>query len=207
MFITFEGVEGCGKTTLLHTLAARFADAGRSVTTAREPGGTATGERIRAIFLEPGIALDPLAEALLINASRAHLMSEVIRPALARHEDVLCDRFTDSTLAYQGFGRGLNLETVQRICDAATDGRVPDLTFLIDVPVEIARRRLVARLEALHEAQDRVEQENTAFHEKVRAGYLQLSMIYSQRIRTLDGRKSADELAQDAMEALSAHIS
>lgn len=206
MFITFEGVEGCGKTTLLHTLAARLTDSGRSVTTAREPGGTATGERIRAIFLEPGIALDPLAEALLLNASRAHLMSEVIRPALARHEDVLCDRFTDSTLAYQGFGRGLNLETVQRICDAATDGRVPDLTFLIDVPVEIARQRLLARLEASHEAQDRVEREDNSFHEKVRAGYLQLSMIYSQRIRTLDGRKSAAELADDAMEALAAHI-
>jgi len=142
MFISFEGIEGSGKSTLLCGVASRLLAAGRDCVTTREPGGTAPGDAVRRLFLDSDLDVNPLAEVLLINASRAQLLADVIRPALAQGRIVLCDRYIDSTLAYQGYGRELDLAAVRGICDLATGGLYPDATFLVDVSVETSRRRV-----------------------------------------------------------------
>src|SRR5215469_10178011 len=146
MFITVEGIEGCGKSTLLAGLSERLRDRGGEIIVTREPGGTPVGDAIRQIFLHKPVEPVPLAEAFLINAARAQHVSEVILPALDRGATVLCDRFVDSTLAYQGYGRGLDLTLLRSICDAATGGLQPDLTVVLDVPVSISRERLRERM-------------------------------------------------------------
>src|ERR1700738_4150564 len=136
-FISFEGPEGGGKSTQIHRLAAALAEQGHAVWTTREPGGTRAGEMIRPLLLGPKAgALSAWAEALLFTAARAQLVDEVIRPRLHRGELVLCDRYSDSTLAYQGYGRGIDLETLRRLQVEATGGLSPDLTLLLDLPVE-----------------------------------------------------------------------
>ncbi len=163
----------------------------------REPGGTPAGDAVRAIFLQPGMRLDPRAELLLINASRAQLVDEIIRPALARETAVLCDRYVDSTLAYQGYGRGLPLETVQNVCAAATGGLMPDLTLLVDVSTETSRSRLAERGRAV----DRIEHEDGAFHRRVREGFLELAKRDSRVVR-IDGERPAGAVIDAAMAAL-----
>lgn len=201
MFVTFEGIEGSGKSTLAASVAQALASAGREVVVTREPGGTPLGEAVREIFLRPGLAVGPMAEALLINASRSHLVSEVIKPALARGKDVLCDRFVDSTLAYQGYGRGLPLELLRVMCAGAAEGLEPDLTLLIDVPYDVSRSRLRGR----GSRTDRVEAEDVAFHERVRGGYLELARSDS-RIVAIDGTRPPRDVFDAAMAALSAKI-
>lgn len=147
--------------------------------------------------------MTPLTEAFVVNASRAQLLSEVIEPALARGDWVLCDRYFDATYAYQGFGRGLAYETLRTLVAAATLGRVPDLTLLVDVPVEISRSRVAARAAATRVAIDRLEREDVAFHERVRAGYLALARE-DARIVTLDGTRSSDELRARATQIVRA---
>ncbi|GAC1442129.1 MAG: dTMP kinase [Vulcanimicrobiaceae bacterium] len=165
--------------------------------TTREPGGTALGNRLRAVFVEPDVSMTPLAEAYVVNASRAQLMAEIVEPALARGAWVLCDRFSDATYAYQGFGRGLGYDTLRALVDGATGGRIPNLTLLVDVPVEVSRSRVAARAAAAHVAIDRLEREDVAFHERVRAGYLALARD-DERIATLDGTRPPEEVAKVA---------
>jgi dTMP kinase len=193
MFVSLEGIEGSGKSTLLDAIATRLRSGGRAVTTAREPGGTRVGDAVRAIFLEPDLRLPPLTEALLINASRAALVDEVLRPALARGDTVVCDRYTGSTLAYQGYGRGLDLAMLGGMCDAATVGLEPNLTLFVDVPLEVSRERVRARGRL-----DRMEREPAEFYARVRGGYLALAAD-DARWRVLDGTLSEAALIDSAI--------
>ena len=175
MFVVIEGIEGSGKSTLHKGLVERFGVEGREVVATREPGGTATGDAIRSIFLDRTLTIGVLTEALLVNAARAQHVAEVIRPALAENRLVLCDRFTDSTLAYQGYGGGLELASLQRLCDEATQER----SYVLD----------------------RVESQDAAFHERVRRGYLELAK--SARHQVLDGTLPRDGLLEDAWNFIS----
>jgi dTMP kinase len=140
-----------------------------------EPGGTALGSALRSVFLDPAARIDPRAESLLLNASRAQLVAEVIRPALERGAVVICDRFFDSTLAYQGYGRGVPLDDLRALIGYATGGIVPDVTFLLDVPLRVSTERAAEREAATGRSADRLEQESPGFHERVRAGFLDLA--------------------------------
>jgi dTMP kinase len=197
MFITFEGIEGSGKTTLLAAIDQHFRTATREVTTTREPGGTAVGDAIRALFLEPALRPEALTEALLVNASRAQLVAKVIEPALERGEVVLCDRFIHSTLAYQGYGRGIDLGLLRSLCDAATGRLVPAMVFLLDIPVAISRERIAARCLPA----DRLENESLAFHESVRSGFLELAAADAS-IRVLDATQPPAAVLAAALRSL-----
>ena len=202
MFVTFEGIEGSGKTTLLRGVARSLRANGRDVIETREPGGTPLGDRVRAIFLDRTLIIAPLAEALLLNASRQHLMSDVIEPALRAGSIVLCDRFVDSTLAYQGFGRGLDLDMLRQLSEAAAGGRQADMTFFVDIPVALSRERVALRERDDGHPQDRLDREDDAFHERVRAGYLALAKANPQRIQVLDGSLPQPALLTKALDAL-----
>jgi dTMP kinase len=197
-FIVVEGIEGSGKTTLLASLADCLRASGRDVFVTREPGGTALGNAVRAVFLDRSIPIDPLTEALLVNAARAQHVSEAIAPALRAKRTVLCDRFVDSTLAYQGYGRGLDGTFLREVCDAATGGVEPDITLLIDVPIAVSRARTQARERAV----DRVESEDDAFHERVRGGYLKLAALPAHCL--LDGTLAQGQVLERALQALRA---
>ena len=193
-FIAFEGGEGCGKSTQ----AARFAESVGALLT-REPGGTAVGERVRRILLDPDVdGLSPRAEALLMAAARAQHVDEVIAPALDAGRDVVTDRFTGSSLAYQGYGRGLDVAAIERLSDWATDGLVPDVVVLLDVPPEEARGRRA--LEG--RGPDRLEAEDTAFHERVAAGYRALAEADPRRWLVVDGVGTVDEVAERVRAAI-----
>ena len=196
-FITFEGGEGCGKSTQIRLLASRLKEAGREVLLTREPGGTALAERIRGLVREE--SADPpnaRAETLLFLASRAQLVANVIRPALEAGTWVLCDRFSDSTLAYQGYGRGLDLETLCRLNAFATGGLVPDRTILLDVPPEVATARMRARERLTHDAADRMEKAGEAFHLRLREGFLRLAAEDPGRIALISAAGSVEEVAE-----------
>jgi dTMP kinase len=178
MFFVLEGSEGTGKSTLLLGLSERFRQEGYDPLVTREPGGTPLGDAVRRIFLDRSSAIDPLAEALLVNAARAQHVSQLIRPALESGKVVLCDRFVDSTLAYQGYGRGVDLTTLRAICDAATAGLEPSLVLVLDAPLDVSRARTLAR----GEDADRIEAEHDRFHERVRAGFLELARAPGHRV-------------------------
>ena len=197
MLVTFEGIEAAGKSTLIAALASDLSARGDVVLVTREPGGTPLGDSLRGVFLDPTFRIDPIAEVMLINASRAQLVAEVIAPALKERTVVLCDRFFDATVAYQGYGRGLDVEAVLEICLAATHRIAPDLTFLIDLPVEVSRSRVRARGGA-----DRLEREGDAFHQAVRDGYVALAARFANRFVVLDGTQPEEALAAAAREAL-----
>jgi dTMP kinase len=188
MFITFEGVDGSGKSTQARLLAEQLRAEERQVLETREPGGTELGERVRELILAGG-SLAPWAEALLFAAARAQLVDEVIRPALARGEHVLVDRYIDSSLAYQGLARGLGVERVLEVNLAATGHLLPDRTFLIQVPLEQAARQR-------GDDPDRIEREGDDFVERVDSAYRDLAGIFAQRIVTVDGSKPASEVAK-----------
>jgi dTMP kinase len=198
IFITFEGSEGCGKTTQFERLARRLeaADAGRPVARFREPGGTALGEEIRRLlkWTAPAWSILPEAELLLFAASRAQLVRAAIEPALARGEIVLCDRFLDSTTVYQGVARRLAAADVAAINRFAAGGRQPDLTFLLDLPANAARARVLARGGPSGEPADRMDQELPPFYEQVRAGYLALAEACPDRIIVIDAALPIDEI-------------
>ena len=183
-FITLEGPEGAGKSTHLKALAEKLKARGIPVLTTREPGGTLLGELVRKIlqFNEAGEAPVPTAELLLFLASRAQLVHNVILPALERGEWVLSDRFCDSTFAYQGYGRGMNLDELRAINAFATQTLMPDLTLLLDIPRDESRQRVAAR----QEQADRFEQERDAFHVRLAEGFRQLAEQEPQRIRRID---------------------
>ncbi|MCC6501548.1 MAG: dTMP kinase [Deltaproteobacteria bacterium] len=189
-FITFEGIEGCGKSTQLSLLKTRLEKGGRAVLGVREPGGTLLGEQVRSVLLnttEEGI--DPWAELFLYEACRAQLVAKVIRPALIEGKVVLCDRFYDSTLAYQGFGRGLDREKIAGLNTLATGGLVPDLTILVDCAEDVGLKRAWSRINAASGAkEDRFEKEDAAFHSRVREGFLEIARGAS-RVRVVDGSR------------------
>ncbi|MEA2635539.1 MAG: dTMP kinase [Chloroflexota bacterium] len=194
-FITFEGPEGSGKSTQIHRLAAALAEQGHAVWTTREPGGTRTGETIRPILLGPQAGpLSPWSEALLFTAARAQLVEEVIRPRLDRGELVLCDRYSDSTLAYQGYGRGIDLKTLRRLQSEATGGLSPDLTLLLDLPVETGLDRIPRK------AKDRLDRETIAFHQRVYGGYHEMAALEPGRWRQVDASRDPDEVASRVLE-------
>lgn len=191
MFITFEGGEGCGKSTQLRLLATRLQSAGFAVRALREPGGTEAGEAIRAILLHPDHAgLDARAELLLYEAARAQLVAEVIEPALSAGEVVLCDRFFDSTTAYQGYGRGLELDQIDTLNAAATGGINPDLTILLDIDPVTGLER------ATRHGADRLESEDISFHQRVREGFLAIAASHRDRVRVIDASGTVDEVAE-----------
>ena len=182
MFITFEGIEGCGKTTQARLLAAALEERGIATLLTREPGGSAIGEQIRAVVLDTrNEGMDPMAEALLYVASRAQFVAEVVRPALAAGCTVICDRYADSTLAYQGYGRGLDLGTLMTLNRIATGGLTPNVTVLLDLLVAEGLRRRWRE-----GAVNRLDAAGTAFHERVRNGYHALAEAEPRRWRTID---------------------
>ncbi len=188
MFVTFEGLDGSGKTTQIELLRSRLDAEGREVVTVREPGGTEVGEAIRQVVLE-GPDMEPWPEAALYAAARAQVVAEVIRPALDRGADVLCDRYVDSSLAYQGIARGLGLDRVLDLNLDAVGGLMPDRTFLLVVEPDAAIARVGDR-------PDRIEREGADFHRRVAAAYLELADRWPERIVALDASLPADELAE-----------
>jgi dTMP kinase len=181
-FVTFEGIEGSGKSTHLRHLAVHLRDTGRTVVETREPGGTPAGAAVRRLLLADAAPLTPLTELFLYCADRTQHVDEVIRPGLTAGHVVLCDRFSDSTIAYQGYGRRLDLETVRVLDARARDGVWPSVTFLLDCPVEEGLARARGRVGA----GDRFERETVAFHERVRAGFLALAAAEPARFCVLD---------------------
>jgi dTMP kinase len=196
VFISFEGIEGSGKTTLIAGLALELQSIGAHVLVMREPGGTAFGDAVRAIFVDPQARIDPLAEAFLMNASRAQLVAERIAPALKTGCIILCDRFFDATVAYQGYGRGLDIDMLIRLSLVASQSIAPDMTFLLDIDGRLSRERVRAR-----GAIDRLEREGEDFHERVRQGYLELARRFD-RIVILDARESPANLLAAALQII-----
>ncbi|MCZ7555890.1 MAG: dTMP kinase [Bacteroidia bacterium] len=192
MFISFEGIDFCGKTTQIERLASIMEKRGERCLLVREPGGTVLSEQIRAMLLDKGhIAMHAVTELLLFSAARSQLVQEIIIPALQRGEHVIADRFFDSTTAYQGFGRGLDIERILSLHDTAAHGIIPDRTLFIDISVEESFRRRVAD----GRATDRMEQADFTFFERVRNGYHALARRYPGRITLLDGMQSIDAIA------------
>lgn len=196
MLISLEGVEGAGKSTLADGLQERLAEAGAVVRRTREPGGTSLGEAVRAVVLDATHGeVSPWAELFLMLAARAQLVRELVEPALARGEVVLCDRYADASTAYQGAGRELGLEAVQELNRRATGGRFPDLTFLLDLDPREGRAR------QSHDP-DRMEREDLDFHLRVREGYLELARRESERFVVLDARRDPAALLEAAWTVL-----
>jgi len=198
-FITFEGMEGSGKSTQITLLADYLRGAGKLVTFTREPGGTPIGDQVRSILLDPeNKGLDPTAELLLYAASRAQHLREVILPALESGGIVLCDRFSDATLAYQGFGRGLDQETIHLLDRIVTSGMRPHLTILLDISPAVGLARARGRNTACGlEAEARFENEALAFHDRVRRGYLALAEQERDRVRVVDGSGSVEDIRME----------
>jgi dTMP kinase len=194
--ITLEGPEGAGKTVLGQRLATALVGAGRSVVLTREPGGTRLGERLRSLLLENAGRVEPRADALLFNAARAQLVTEIIRPALAAGQVIVCARFTDSTLAYQGYGAGLPLAELRALAAVATEGLTPDRTILLDVESETGLRRKAEGDRTRFEASF-----DLAFHERVRAGFLELAAAEPERFRVIDSSRGVDAVFADVLVA------
>jgi dTMP kinase len=194
VFVTFEGLDGSGKSTQVQLLRAALEAEGREVVTAREPGQTELGEKIRDLVLHGG-AMTPWAEALLYAASRAELVAEVVRPALDRGADVLLDRYLDSSVVYQGIGRSLGVDEVLEVNMLATGGLLPDRTFVLAVDTEASLARVGAR-------PDRIEREDAAFHERVAAGYEQLASLFPERVVVLDASLDRDALSARILDEL-----
>lgn len=197
--ITFEGGEGCGKSTQLTRLAARLRAADRETIEVSEPGSTAVGIQIRNLLLhaEEGRELDARTELLLFAASRAQLVQQVIKPALRRGAIVLSDRFTDSTVAYQGIARGLDLAFIRSLNEFAADGLRPDLTFLLDLDLPASQTRLLRRVRPVGGPKDRMESLPPSFFEKVRNGYLRLAREEPRRFCVIDASRKRDEIEEE----------
>ena len=207
LFITFEGMDGSGKTTQMRHLAVWLRSLGRSVLATAEPGGTAIGSQIRRILLDPANhELSPTAELLLYYASRAQNVDQCILPALARGNIVLCDRFTDSTLVYQGCGRSLGADTVLSLDGIACRGLRPDLTLLIDIDVGTSLARARARNIAQTSAETRMEEQAADFYHRVYDAYHALAAREPDRIRLVDGRATVEETARAIRDIVSPHV-
>ena len=197
MFITLEGIEGSGKTTQIGRLVEFLEDRGIECVTTRQPGGTRIGENIRSILLDPAnSALEPMTELLLYMADRSQHIYELIRPCLKAGKTVVCDRYFDATVVYQGFARGLNLELIRQLHQILFDDLKPDVTLLLDLTPQVGLQRAWQQLNTgqRSEHESRFEAETVAFHEKVRAGYLELARLEPGRFRIVDAAQSQDQV-------------
>ncbi len=197
MFITLEGIEGSGKTTQIGRLVEFLEDRGIECVTTRQPGGTLIGENIRSILLDPAnSALAPMTELLLYMADRSQHIYELIRPCLKAGKAVICDRYFDATVVYQGFARGLNIELIQQLHQILFDDLKPDVTLLLDLAPEVGLQRAWQQLNAGQRSgvESRFEAETVAFHEKVRAGYLELARLEPDRFRIIDAAQSQGQV-------------
>ncbi len=207
IFITFEGMDGSGKTTQMHRLAERLRSLGRTVTETVEPGGPPIAQKIRRILLDSANQeLSPTAEILLYFASRAQNVDEWILPALARGEIVISDRFTDSSLVYQGVGRGLGVDTVVELDRIACRGLKPDLTILVDVDAEASLARARSRNQAEPHCETRMDDQALEFHLKVYQAYHALAAAEPERVRLVDGSAAIDEIEREVWTIVSAHV-
>jgi dTMP kinase len=199
MFITFEGIDGCGKSTQIRLLRQRLRDCGLQVTLTREPGGSDLGVCLRSMLLQQrSVNLTPLSELFLYLADRAQHVAEVIKPALARGEVVLCDRFADSTVAYQGYGRGLPIQLLDSLNQMAAAGCIPDLTLILDLPVETGLQRARARNDGDKQSRSegRFEAESLAFHQRIREGYLLLAALHPKRCVVLQADQDLEKVCE-----------
>ena len=201
LFLTFEGPEGAGKSTQLARLVARLEAEGIAHIVTREPGGTPLGTRVRDVLLDPALTIDPLPEFLLYSASRAQLVANVIRPALDRGEVVVCDRYADSSLAYQGAGRGLDTTLLSSITAAATGGLTPDLTVLLDLDPVVGLERAARRGQP-----DRLELADLEFHRRVRQGFLELALRSPGRFLVLDATLDQETIHAAIWAAVQARV-
>jgi len=197
MFITFEGIEGSGKSTQAELLVKYLRGKGLDVILTREPGGVEISERIRAILIERGLSISPKAELFLFLASRAQHTDELIRPSLQRGHIVVCDRYIDASVAYQGYGRRLPVEMIKRLNDWATGGLRPNLTVLLDLSPEEGLKR-VRRSKRM----DRIEEEDLEFHRRVREGYLEIARSEPDRFLVLDASRSVEKIQSFIREAV-----
>jgi dTMP kinase len=202
LFITFEGTEGCGKSTQVELLAQRLNALGHRVRTLREPGGTPIGEEIRHTLKhsKANVTMTHETELLMMNASRAQLVRETIRPALAKGEIVVCDRFYDSTTAYQGYGRGLGLALVKSVIDFAVGDTRPNLTVLLRVPSEVSAERLQSRQATLPFVRDRMEEGDRHFFARVAQGYEAIAAAEPNRVRVVDGSGPVEVVCENIWE-------
>lgn len=187
LFITFEGADGCGKTTQLNLLTEYLKKQGYDVVVTREPGAKGLGEKIREILLNYDGVVSDRCEAFLFLADRAQNIDVIVNPAVSEGKIVLCDRHIDSTLAYQGYGRGQDIERINNLNNIATNGRKPDLTFVFDIDVETSQKRVGSN-------RDRMERAGIDFHNRVRNGYLELAKNEPERIRVIDATKSIEDI-------------
>lgn len=207
LFISFEGMDGCGKTTQMRRLAERLRQNGHTVIETAEPGGTIIGQAIRRILLDPAHQeLSPTAELLLYFASRAQNVDQQILPALERGDIVLCDRFTDSTLVYQGAGRGLGSDVVLTLEKIACRGLSPDITIYLDIDLETSLARAQARNRTGTANESRLDDEAVDFHRRVREEYRQLAARETRRFRVIDARGSMDTVEQAVWAAVESHF-
>lgn len=195
LFITFEGPDGCGKTTQMKLLAEYFEKKGKEVVLTREPGGKGLGEKVREILLNYDGEVSDRCESFLFLADRAQNIDIIVKPAVKEGKIVLCDRHIDSTVAYQGYGRGLNIDRINMLNNLATNGKKPDLTFVFDVDVETSMKRV-------GKEKDRMESAGIDFHNRVRKGYLELAKQEPKRIKVLDATKSIEEIHKDVINIL-----
>jgi dTMP kinase len=203
LFITFEGPEGSGKSTQLRRIAARLREEGRTVLETAEPGGTAIGMQIRRVLLDSkNLEMRPTTELLLMFAARAQNVDEAILPALSRGEIVLCDRFTDSSLVYQGIARGLGSEVVYEVDRIACRGLVPDLTIVVDIATELGLERVHGRNRKTQHVETRIDEQAIGFHRKVRDAYLQLASDEPKRVKLVDGSRSEENVEKDVWNAV-----
>ena len=195
LFITFEGPDGCGKTTQMKLLAEYFEKKGKEVVLTREPGGKGLGEKVREILLNYDGEVYDRCESFLFLADRAQNIDIIVNPAVKEGKIVLCDRHIDSTVAYQGYGRGLNIDRINMLNNLATNGKKPDLTLVFDVDVETSMKRV-------GKEKDRMESAGIDFHNRVRKGYLELAKQEPKRIKVLDATKSIEEIHKDVINIL-----
>lgn len=195
LFITFEGPDGCGKTTQMNLLAQYFEKKGKKVVLTREPGGKGLGEKVREILLNYNGEVSDRCESFLFLADRAQNIDIIVKPAVKQGEIVLCDRHIDSTVAYQGYGRGLDINEINMLNNLATGGKKPDLTLVFDVDVETSMKRV-------GKEKDRMESAGIDFHNRVRNGYLELAKQEPERIKVLDATKTIEEIHEKVVEII-----
>lgn len=199
LFITFEGADGCGKTTQLNLLKEYLEKKHKNVVSTREPGAKGLGEHIRKILLNYDGEVSNRCESFLFLADRAQNIDVIVNPAIDQGKIVLCDRHTDSTVAYQGYGRGLDIDEINMLNNLATGGKKPDLTFVFDIDVETSMKRVGSE-------KDRMEKAGIEFHNRVRNGYLELAKQEPNRIKVIDATKSIEEIHQDVINIINSYI-